>query len=181
MAPSRDDEGFSNGDAGITKSLAETYGWPVENDRGYRILEEPFGAKRRMRVIHIGAGASGICFSKLARDSLENVEVQIYEKNADVGGTWLENRYGFPSLHGIKFTYKTFIQDTPAVPAISLQHASKRFFWKHLGLFVRRRPLILLANSPSREIRNGLSSILDHLKYGDTSAPQLTNTTSWTS
>lgn len=45
-----------------------------------------------MRVVFIGAGASGICFSKFAEESLSNTTVQIYEKNADIGGTWLENR-----------------------------------------------------------------------------------------
>ncbi|ETI26517.1 hypothetical protein G647_03294 [Cladophialophora carrionii CBS 160.54] len=71
----------------------DSHGWKVQDERGYRIIEEPFGARRKLRVIHIGAGASGICFSKFARDRLENVEFQVYEKNDDIGGTWLENRY----------------------------------------------------------------------------------------
>jgi hypothetical protein len=79
-----------------SKDLGEyackVYGWPRQNARGYRIREEPFGALRPLRIIHIGAGASGITFSKFAEDKLKNVEVQLYEKNADIGGTWLENR-----------------------------------------------------------------------------------------
>lgn len=46
-------------------------------------------------MIHIGAGASGIIFSKFSEDRLKNIELQIYEKNVDVGGTWLENRYSY--------------------------------------------------------------------------------------
>lgn len=69
------------------------YGWPQQNERGYKIREQLFGTERDFRVIHIGAGASGICFAKFAQESLRNVHVQIYEKNNDVGGTWLENRY----------------------------------------------------------------------------------------
>lgn len=67
-------------------------GWQVANEKGYRILEQPFGTKRRLRIIHIGAGASGICFSKFAQDQLTCVDIQLFEKNPDFGGTWLENR-----------------------------------------------------------------------------------------
>lgn len=45
-----------------------------------------------MKMICVGAGASGISLAKFARD-LKNVDLVIYEKNADVGGTWMENRY----------------------------------------------------------------------------------------
>ena len=37
---------------------------------------------------------------KKAEEHLENVEICVYEKNRDVGGTWLENRsvYSSPEL-----------------------------------------------------------------------------------
>jgi cation diffusion facilitator CzcD-associated flavoprotein CzcO len=41
----------------------------------------------------MGCGASGISFAKFAQDELKNVDMVLYEKNSDVGGTWLENRY----------------------------------------------------------------------------------------
>ena len=69
----------------------ELFNWPLENDNGYRIKEEPMGTKRSMRVLVLGAGASGINFLKVAGDKLQNVELICYEKNHDVGGTWLEN------------------------------------------------------------------------------------------
>jgi hypothetical protein len=72
--------------------LAEACGWERKDAQGYEILERPYGSKPPFRVIHIGAGASGIIFAKFARDSLKNVSVQIYDKNPEVGGTWLENR-----------------------------------------------------------------------------------------
>jgi cation diffusion facilitator CzcD-associated flavoprotein CzcO len=43
-----------------------------------------------IKVITIGTGISGIAFAYKA-NKLENVEYQIYEKNEDVGGTWLES------------------------------------------------------------------------------------------
>ena len=49
------------------------------------------GSKKRMKIIVLGAGASGINFAKISQEKLQNVEVTCYEKNNDVGGTWLEN------------------------------------------------------------------------------------------
>lgn len=70
----------------------DTYGWPRENERGYRIQEQPYGTERPLRVIHIGAGISGICIAKFLPESLRNVSLTCYDKNYDIGGTWLENR-----------------------------------------------------------------------------------------
>ncbi|KAJ9157859.1 FAD/NAD-P-binding domain-containing protein [Pleurostoma richardsiae] len=71
----------------------ELFNWPTTNENGYKIKEEPMGTKRPMKIIVLGAGASGINFLKTAADKLDNIEVVCYEKNADVGGTWLENTY----------------------------------------------------------------------------------------
>lgn len=89
MAPSKDGEGFPVNTSG---EVYNELGWKIQNARGYRINEDPYETRRKLRVIGIGAGASGIVLSKFAEDRLQNVEVQIYEKNKDVGGTWLENR-----------------------------------------------------------------------------------------
>ena len=92
MAPSKDGEGFSYSEDG---EVFNKLGWQVQNARGYRINEDPYDSARKLRVIHIGAGASGITFSKFAEERCQNVDLQVYEKNKDVGGTWLENRYYF--------------------------------------------------------------------------------------
>ncbi|KAJ5964122.1 uncharacterized protein N7479_003998 [Penicillium vulpinum] len=73
--------------------LAEKHGWVREDERGYSILERPHGTLRPFRIIHVGAGASGIIFSKFMENYSKNISLQIYEKNPDIGGTWLENRY----------------------------------------------------------------------------------------
>jgi len=93
MAPSKDGEGFLC----YPKEVYNDMGWMIQNARGYKINEEPYCAARKLRLIHIGAGASGITFSKFVEERLRNVELQIYEKNADIGGTWLENRFAGPS------------------------------------------------------------------------------------
>lgn len=74
------------------ESLPDKYGWPRENHNGYQIKEQISGTARPIRVIHIGAGASGICFAKYAAETLCNVHFVCYDKNPDIGGTWLENR-----------------------------------------------------------------------------------------
>lgn len=63
------------------------------SSRDVPIREERLGSKKRMRVAMLGAGISGLNFFKFAEEKLENVDIVCYEKNADVGGTWLENRY----------------------------------------------------------------------------------------
>jgi NADPH-dependent 2,4-dienoyl-CoA reductase/sulfur reductase-like enzyme len=61
----------------------------------YVIKEEPIRTRRPLRVVCMGAGYSGlmmaIVFSQKLQDS--NAEFVVYERNADLGGTWLENRY----------------------------------------------------------------------------------------
>lgn len=65
---------------------------PETDETGYRIREEPYGTKRRMRVVLMGAGASTVNFLKKAEEEMDNLDICVYEKNADVGGTWYENR-----------------------------------------------------------------------------------------
>jgi len=47
---------------------------------------------RRMKVICIGAGFSGILAGIRFPQRVQNLDFVIYEKNADVGGTWFENK-----------------------------------------------------------------------------------------
>lgn len=56
-------------------------------------LKGPIHAERPMRVIVIGAGASGLCFAYKLQRSFSNFSLTVYEKNAGVSGTWFENRY----------------------------------------------------------------------------------------
>ncbi|KAK5518518.1 hypothetical protein LTR21_003519 [Exophiala xenobiotica] len=56
------------------------------------ILETLYGTRKKMRIIMLGAGMSGLNFFKFAEEKLKNVEIICYEKNPDIGGTWFENR-----------------------------------------------------------------------------------------
>ena len=83
---------------------------PTHDTSGYHILEQPMGTKRRLKVILMGAGASTLNFLKQAEEHMTDLEIVVYEKNHDVGGTWLENRYpgcacDIPSVN-YQFTWK---------------------------------------------------------------------------
>lgn len=77
---------------------------------GYTVQEKPLGEPRPLRVIAIGAGAAGLNFARQVDRHMQNIDLTIYEKNADVGGTWFENRYpgcacDIPS-HNYQFTWE---------------------------------------------------------------------------
>ncbi len=48
---------------------------------------------RPLRVVVVGAGISGILAAIRLPQRIPNLSLQVYEKNADVGGTRFENRY----------------------------------------------------------------------------------------
>lgn len=70
------------------KDKPALYGWKTTNERGYTIDEKLSGSTRPLKVIGVGAGASGINLAKSLRDDLENVECVIYEKNEARVTTW---------------------------------------------------------------------------------------------
>jgi cation diffusion facilitator CzcD-associated flavoprotein CzcO len=60
------------------------------------LLDEPAYEPRRLRVVCVGAGYSGLMLAYEAKynESLQGfIDLTIYEKAQDVGGTWLANRY----------------------------------------------------------------------------------------
>ena len=62
---------------------------------------------RVIRIIVLGAGPSGLLLAyKILRD-LSSLQLQVFEKNADVAGTWHENQYpGCASdLPALNYTY----------------------------------------------------------------------------
>jgi cation diffusion facilitator CzcD-associated flavoprotein CzcO len=59
----------------------------------YSVSEQPLGTTKHVRVVGIGAGASGLNMIRTLRRNLKNYEHVVYEKNNKVGGTWYENRY----------------------------------------------------------------------------------------
>ncbi|KAK6215328.1 monooxygenase [Colletotrichum tabaci] len=56
-------------------------------------LSSPIQSERNIRVICIGAGASGLLMAYKLQRHFQNYSLQCYEKNPSVAGTWFENRY----------------------------------------------------------------------------------------
>jgi hypothetical protein len=67
--------------------------WYNQDFDGYRIMEQPIFQKRPIRLICVGAGAAGLQIAYKAERLLKDVHLQIYERNSDIGGTWLGNKY----------------------------------------------------------------------------------------
>ena len=73
----------------------------------YKVPQAAVHTERHMRIICIGAGPSGLCFAYKLQRSFTNFSLAVYEKNAEVSGTWFENTYpgcrcDFPSVN---YTY----------------------------------------------------------------------------
>lgn len=52
------------------------------------LYDRPIDEDRRLKVICIGAGYSGILTAIRFPQRIENLDLVIYEKNDDIGGTW---------------------------------------------------------------------------------------------
>jgi hypothetical protein len=56
-----------------------------------KLKQDP--SSRKLKVLTIGAGLSSIQMAYMIQKYCQNVELVVYEKNAEIGGTWYENRY----------------------------------------------------------------------------------------
>jgi hypothetical protein len=60
----------------------------------YALSKLPYKSPRRIKVIIVGGGASGLSFARqVETGELRNMDLSLYEKNAGLGGTWFENTY----------------------------------------------------------------------------------------
>lgn len=66
---------------------------PIPPAAGQRFINTPSHVNRQLRIICVGAGASGIYLAYKLKQCFTDYSLDIYEKNPDIGGTWLENRY----------------------------------------------------------------------------------------
>jgi hypothetical protein len=73
----------------FTEKVSDEY--HCDEKTGYKIPLVTYGApeNRRLKVLTIGAGISGIMLAYQIEKNCRNVDHVIYEKNPDVGGTWV--------------------------------------------------------------------------------------------
>lgn len=69
----------------------------IQNGATFRVTEEdPVLTKRKLRIVCVGAGFGGLTLAHKIQHETKSedwLDLQIYEKNADIGGTWYENTY----------------------------------------------------------------------------------------
>lgn len=95
----------------MTYKLEEDQNGRESKASAYTVLEQPLGSMRPVKIITIGAGASGLNMIRTLRKNIPLAENIVYEKNPDIGGTWFENRYpgcqcDIPS-HNYQFSWAT--------------------------------------------------------------------------
>jgi cation diffusion facilitator CzcD-associated flavoprotein CzcO len=95
------------------------------NGDTYAVEDHVLGEPRRLRVVCIGAGATGLDVTYKIKTHLRNIEFQVYEKNPAVGGTWYENKSVFTPTRSCSFTDTRTSSDTRAV-LVTFQRTSIR-------------------------------------------------------
>lgn len=112
--------------AASTGQDANDVGMALEN----RVLDE----QRPLRVICVGAGISGIYAAMRFPHSFSNVTLQLYEKNGDFGGTWLENRYAGCACDIPAHAYQLHSEPNPNWTSFYAPAREIFAYWKGLAL-----------------------------------------------
>jgi len=102
-------------------------------------MAQPLHANRSLRVVIVGGGASGLLMAYKLQRNFDDITFQIYEKNSDIGGTWLENRY----------------------PGCACDNPAHTYVW------VSFETLNVLSNSADCLVIRSESSLVQHVCYLD--------------
>ena len=97
----------------------------AKQDYTFQIPEHAIDDYRPVKIICIGAGFSGVLAGIRFPQNVKNLNLVIYEKNPNLGGTWFENRYVLNHCY-IPRANKVF-KDIPVWPAISQAPVSQTF------------------------------------------------------
>lgn len=86
-----------------------------QEDSRFTKPEHPIHNERHLRIICVGAGASGLLFAYKLQRNFSNFDLVIYEKNEEVGGTWWENKYPGYEPESSLFIFRELLLLTRAV------------------------------------------------------------------
>ncbi|KAL4758631.1 flavin-containing monooxygenase [Aspergillus foveolatus] len=97
------------------------------------VEERSIDAYRPMRVVVIGSGISGIISSIRLRQRISKLDLCVYEKNADIGGTWLENRYPGCACDIPAHTYQATFEPNKEWSTFYAAAPEIHKYWKHVS------------------------------------------------
>ncbi|KUJ07909.1 FAD/NAD(P)-binding domain-containing protein [Mollisia scopiformis] len=120
---------------------------PNGNGPSISILEQPILTRRKLRLVCVGAGFSGLTLAHKIQHEFkleEEIDLTIYEKNPEIGGTWYENTYpgaacDIPS-HAYTFLFEPnpdwskFYSPGPEIHSYIKRTAEKYNLTKHVRL-----------------------------------------------
>ncbi|KAJ5282932.1 hypothetical protein N7505_000912 [Penicillium chrysogenum] len=97
------------------------------------VEERSVDEARRLRVVIIGAGISGILACIRFRQRIPNLDICVYEKNADIGGTWFENRYPGCACDIPAHTYQATFEPNKEWSTFYAKAEEIHQYWKHVA------------------------------------------------
>nr|KMM67448.1 monooxygenase [Coccidioides posadasii RMSCC 3488] len=120
--------------------------WPVSSPSGYKITDhmvnEAFPERASFKIAMLGAGAAGIDFlhhAILAFKDDPDVDLVVYEKNHDIGGTWLENRYPGCACDVPSASYQFPWRPNPGW---TMYYSTSREIWEYLRKIVEEEGMM---------------------------------------
>jgi hypothetical protein len=123
--------------------------------RPFTLKDEPIENLRPLKVRVIGCGYSGIYLGIRIPQRLRHVDLQIYEKNEGIGGTWWENRY--PGRFSFSNICKHVTNDVQVAHAISRPIATSILSIRiRIGLHYMRPPRRFVHTYRALRISTGL-------------------------
>ncbi|GAB7353351.1 hypothetical protein MBLNU459_g3836t1 [Dothideomycetes sp. NU459] len=102
---------------------------------GHHRVAKPIHCERSMKIICIGAGASGLLFAYKLQRSFEKFDLTIYEKNRDIAGTWYENRYPGCACDVPSHNYTWSFEPSTEWPAV---YSGSKDIYKYFDGFSRK-------------------------------------------
>ncbi|KAI6758576.1 hypothetical protein HG530_010816 [Fusarium avenaceum] len=88
---------------------------------------------RPLKVIYIGAGISGICGAIEFLKQVSELDLVIYEKNPELGGTWFENRYPGCACDVPAHAYQLTYESSPRWSSFFAQAPEILQYWKDVA------------------------------------------------
>jgi cation diffusion facilitator CzcD-associated flavoprotein CzcO len=129
--------------SGCPGSVPETYATSIQervktkdmssSTRSFQCEDHSIDEPRPIRVVIIGAGPCGLVCAIRLKQRIKNVSICVYDQNADVGGTWYENRYPGVGCDIPTMSYQLTFEPNREWSSIYPSGAEIGVYWKHVA------------------------------------------------